>query len=136
VLQKKNNNDKIKFEKFMKKILLVEDDPFLIDLYTTKLEQEGFSVEVSNDGEDCFRRIKENIPDLVLLDIVLPNVDGWEILQKIRNDEKFKDLKIVILSNLNQKEEIEKGLKFNVEKYLVKAHYTPTEVVEEVKKII
>jgi Response regulator containing CheY-like receiver, AAA-type ATPase, and DNA-binding domains len=87
-LQKKNNNDKIKFEKFMKKILLVEDDPFLIDLYTTKLEQEGFSVEVSNDGEDCFRRIKENIPDLVLLDIVLPNVDGWEILQKIRNDEK------------------------------------------------
>jgi CheY-like chemotaxis protein len=136
VLQKKNNNDKIKFEKFMKKILLVEDDPFLIDLYTTKLEQEGFSVEVSNDGEDCFKKIKENIPDLVLLDIVLPNVDGWEILQKIRNDEKFKDLKIVILSNLSQKEEIEKGLKFNVEKYLVKAHYTPTEVVEEVKKII
>jgi len=135
-LQKKNNNDKIKFEKFMKKILLVEDDLFLIDLYTTKLEQEGFSVEVSNDGEDCLRRIKENIPDLVLLDIVLPNVDGWEILQKIRNDEKFKDLKIVILSNLSQKEEIEKGLKFNVEKYLVKAHYTPTEVVEEVKKII
>lgn len=135
-MQKKNNNDKIKFEKFMKKILLVEDDLFLIDLYTTKLEQEGFSVEVSNDGEDCLRRIKENIPDLVLLDIVLPNVDGWEILQKIRNDEKFKDLKIVILSNLSQKEEIEKGLKFNVEKYLVKAHYTPTEVVEEVKKII
>ncbi|MCL0036674.1 response regulator [Dehalococcoidia bacterium] len=80
--------------------------------------------------------LNERKPDLLLLDIVLPNVDGWEILREIREDSNLKDLKVVILSNLGQKEEVEKGFKLRAVKYLIKAHYTPTEVVEEVKKII
>ena len=80
--------------------------------------------------------LKERKPDLLLLDIVLPNVDGWEILREIREDSNLKDLKVVILSNLGQKEEVEKGFKLGAVKYLIKAYYTPTEVVEEVKKII
>ncbi len=120
----------------MKKILLVEDDPFLIEVYTAKLKDNGFSITVAADGDDCLKKIKTETPDLMLLDIVLPGMDGWEVLRKIKKDEGLVNLKVVILSNLGQKEEVEKGLKFGAEKYLIKAHYTPTEVVEEIKKIL
>ena len=120
----------------MKSILLVEDDPFLIDIYTTKLKEAGFLVEVAENGEIVFKKIRKKAPDLIVLDIVLPQIDGWEILKIIKEDPKFKDLKIMILSNLGQKEEVEKGLFLGATKYLVKAHYTPSEIVEEIKKII
>jgi DNA-binding response OmpR family regulator len=121
---------------FMKSILLIEDDPFLIDVYSTKLKEAGFSVEVATDGDEGFKKIKEEVPDLLLLDIVLPSIDGWEFLRRVKKDDKLKKLKIIILSNLNQKEDVEKGLKFGAIKYLIKAHYTPSEVVREIKKIL
>jgi len=120
----------------MKTILLIEDDPFLIDIYSTKMKEAGFVVEVAQDGDDAFRKIKELIPDLVLLDIVLPTVNGWEILRDIKKDKMLKDLKIIILSNLGEKDEVEKGIKAGATKYLVKAHYTPSEVIKEIKKIL
>ncbi len=118
----------------MKSILLIEDDPFLIDIYTTKLKEAGFGVEVASDGESAVRKTKEKKPDLVILDIVLPNVDGWEVLKQIKAE--FKNLKVIILSNLGQKEEVEKGMKLGATKYLIKAHYTPSQVVEEIKKVL
>ena len=118
----------------MKSILLIEDDPFLIDIYTTKLKEAGFGVEVASDGESAVRKTKEKKPDLVILDIVLPNVDGWEVLKQIKTE--FKNLKVIILSNLGQKEEVEKGMKLGATKYLIKAHYTPSQVVEEIKKVL
>ena len=125
----------------MKQILLVEDDPFLIDIYTTKFKEEGFSVEVANDGEEGLRKLREGEGneekfDLLVLDIVLPHVDGWEILKEIKASEKLKNLKIVILSNLGQKGEVEKGVKLGATKYLIKAHYTPSEVVAEIKQLL
>ena len=120
----------------MKTILLVEDDPFLVDIYSTKLKEAGFSVQIAIDGKEVLKKIKGNIPDLLLLDIVLPNFNGWEILRKIERDDELKTLKVVILSNLGEKQEIEKGLRLGAARYLVKAHYTPSEVVEEVKKIL
>jgi len=118
-----------------KSILLVEDDPFLIDIYTTKLKESGFTVEVASDGESALRKVKEKEPPLVILDIVLPQLDGWEILRQIKSDPKLKNIKIIILSNLGQKEEVEKGVALGAVKYLIKAHYTPSQVVEEVKQI-
>ena len=92
----------------MKKILLVEDDPLLVDIYTTKLRQSGFEVQVAEQGEKALAAIEEGKPDLVLLDIVLPSMDGWDILRQVREIEKFRGIPIIILSNLGQKEEIEK----------------------------
>ncbi len=120
----------------MKTILLVEDDPFLIDIYTTKLKESGFFVEVAQGGESVFRKIEEKKPDLIVLDIVLPQIDGWEILRKIKKDGKLKDIKVIILSNLGQKAEVEKGLSLGAEKYLIKAHFTPSEVVAEIKQLL
>jgi len=120
----------------MKTILLVEDDPFLIDIYSTKLKESGFSVQVAQDGEEAMIKIKEFMPALILLDIVLPTVNGWEILKNIRKDPVLKDIRVVVLSNLGEKEEVERGMKSGADKYLVKARYTPTEVAEEIKKLL
>lgn len=126
----------------MKSILLVEDDPFLIDIYTTKFKEAGFRVGVTSDGTDALRKLNEEKFDLLVLDIVLPQIDGWEILAKIKNEklkmknENLKDLKVVVLSNLGQKGEVEKGLKLGATKYLIKAHYTPSEVVAEIKEVL
>lgn len=120
----------------MKKILLIEDDPFIVDIYTTKLKESNFDVNVLTDGSDFLERIKEIKPDLLLLDIVLPQVDGWEILREIRSDPKIKNLKVIVLSNLSQKSDVEKGMILGADKYLIKAHFTPSEIVEEIKKTI
>ncbi len=117
----------------MKNILLIEDDPFLVDIYTTKLKELSFSVEVASDGEEGLRKLKEKDFDLLILDIVLPHIDGWQVLKQISENEKLKNLKVIVLSNLGQKEEVEKGLKLGAVKYLIKAHYTPLEVIEEIK---
>lgn len=121
----------------MKKlILLVEDDPFLIDIYSEKLKKSGFALEVVSNGEEVLPKIREKKPSLVILDIVLPQVDGWEILEQIKKDPAVSNTKVVILSNLGQKEEVEKGIAGGAAKYLIKANYTPSGVVEEIKKIL
>jgi len=120
----------------MSSILLIEDDPFLVDIYVTQLKGAGYKVEVASDGEAALSKIKELKPDLLLLDIILPKIDGWELLKTIKRDDQLKNLKVIILSNLGQKEEVEKGFDFGVIKYFIKAEYTPKEVVEEIKKIL
>ncbi len=120
----------------MKSILLVEDDPFLIDIYLKKFKTSGFDIESAKSGAAALQILKEKKPDLILLDIVLPEVEGWQVLAQLKKDPKFADLKIVVLSNLGQKEEVEKGLKLGAVKYLIKAQHTPGEVVKAVKKIL
>jgi DNA-binding response OmpR family regulator len=124
----------------MKSILLIEDDPFLIDIYNTKLKEAGFSVEIATDGEEGLKKLAEKKFDLLILDIVLPQITGWEILEEIRDlkfkDKKLKNLKIMVLSNLGQKEEVEKGINLGATKYLIKAHYTPSEIVKEIKEML
>jgi len=121
-----------------KKILLVEDDPFLIDIYTHKFKKEGFEMEVKKDGESALKYLRETDekPVVVLLDIVLPGEEGWEILKRIKQDENLKGLRVIILSNLGEKENIKKGLELGAEKYLIKSNFTPSQVVEEVKQIL
>ena len=120
----------------MEKILLVEDDPFLIDIYTTKLKAEGFDFISAKDGEAALEKIKSHKPALVILDIVLPNMDGWQVLKQIKNIEGVEKMKILVLSNLGQKEEVEKGLRLGADKYLIKSDFTPSQVVEEIKGLI
>jgi len=124
----------------MKRILLVEDDPFLIDIYTRKLKRAGFETVVAEEGKEALKLLQQKTFELVILDIVLPEVDGWAILKEIKElkqkNRDLENLKIIILSNLGQKEEVEKGLKLGATKYLIKAHFTPSQVVEEIKKIL
>ncbi|MDP2663847.1 MAG: response regulator, partial [bacterium] len=100
------------------------------------LKEAGFLVELAGDGEISLERIKEKKPDLMLLDLVLPHIDGWEVLKRIRADEALRAVPVVIFSNLSQKSDIDKGISLGATKYLIKAQYTPSEVVEEIKKIL
>jgi len=120
----------------MKKILIIEDDSFLSEMYSTKLIQEGFETEIAVDGEQGIDKIKNIKPDLVLLDIVLPKMDGFEILESVKKDPEFKNIPIILLTNLGQKNEIEKGLSLGADEYIIKAHFTPTAVVAKVKEIL
>lgn len=120
----------------MKRILLVEDDPLIVEIYTTQLENAGFEVESATDGDMAFEKAKEKKFDLVILDIVLPYATGFEVLRKIRNQDELKKLKVLVLSNLSQKSDMEMAKNLGISKYLVKAHYTPKEVVEQIKKIL
>ncbi len=120
----------------MEKILLIEDDPFLSEIYVTKFEEAGFEISVAQDGMLGLQKIKEHAPDLLLLDIVMPNMDGFEFLRTIKEDPEFTHIPIVILSNLGEQENVEKGFELGAEAYIIKAHYTPTEVVAKVKEIL
>ena len=123
-------------EKKQIKILLVEDDPFLLSMYSTKFELENFKVISANDGEKGLKKAKEDPPDLILLDILLPNMNGFEVLEQLKNDGTTKDIPVILLTNLNQKNEIEKGLSLGANDYLIKAHFMPSEVVGKIKKIL
>ncbi|KKS65068.1 MAG: Two component transcriptional regulator, winged helix family [Parcubacteria group bacterium GW2011_GWB1_42_6] len=114
----------------------MEDDKFLSEMYSTKLKEAGFEIIAADDGEEGLRLIKEKMPDLVLLDIVLPRMDGFEVLQNLKKDKSLKDILVVALTNLGQKEEVEKGISLGADDYIIKAHFTPTEVVAKVKKML
>ncbi|MCD6114737.1 response regulator [bacterium] len=120
----------------MEKILIVEDDKFLRELIAKKLLKEGYEVEEAIDGEDGVRKTKKVMPDLILLDLILPGIDGFEVLKRIKEDEKTASIPVVILSNLGQKDEIEKGLNLGAVDFLIKAHFTPEEIVEKIKLVL
>ena len=117
-------------------ILLVEDDEFLAELYATKLNLEGFEVSLAVDGEKGLKLIKESKPDLILLDIILPKMDGFELLKTLKADKSLKDIPVILLTNLSQKDEVKKGLELGAQDYLIKAHFMPSEVVKKIKKTI
>ncbi len=118
-------------------ILLVEDDSFISGMYYTKLVSLGHEVKVSEDGEIAWEQLqKDPLPDLLLLDVVLPKKDGFEILEGLRKDERTKKLPIILLTNLGQKPDVERGIKLGADDYIIKAHYTPTEVVDKITKLL
>jgi len=119
-----------------KKILLVEDDKFLRELMSKKLITLGYEVVSAADGESGLVMIKEAKPDVVLLDLILPGINGFEVLEKAKQDLAIANIPVVILSNLGQTEDIEKGLALGAKDFLVKAHFTPQEIVNKLKSIL
>jgi len=119
-----------------KKILIVEDDKFLRELISQKLVKEGYDIGSAIDGEEGVKKIKDEKPDLVLLDLILPGIDGFEVLTQMKEMPSTSSIPVIILSNLGQKEDIERGLKLGAADYLIKAHFTPGEIIEKIKSII
>jgi two-component system, OmpR family, response regulator VicR len=117
-------------------ILIVEDDVFLSDLYKTKFNLEGFKVSTAFDGEKGIEMVSKVKPDVVLLDLILPKKSGFEVLEAIKTNDKFKDLPVILLTNLSQKSDVEKGLKLGANDYLIKAHFMPGEVVDKIRSLV
>ena len=120
----------------MTKVLLVEDDPMLQDIYLTKFKEVGFDVSLASDGEKVIPQLQRTKPDLMLLDIVLPLKDGWQVLSEVRKDPRWDSVKIVVLSNIGEAQDVEKGFAMGANLYLIKAHFTPSQVVQEINKLL
>lgn len=118
-----------------KKVLIIEDDKFLRSLIGKKLTNRGYETIEAVDGEDGAKKIKEERPDVILLDLILPGIDGFEVLSRAKKDKTTKSIPILVLSNLGQREDVEKALNLGAEDYLIKAHFTPREIVQKIESI-
>ncbi len=119
-----------------KKILIVEDDDFLLQMYVTKLELEGFKVFEGTTGLQGLKLAQKEKPDLILLDLNLPELSGFEVLSQLKRDDATKNIKVLILTNYSQKENIDKCLALGADDYLIKAHFVPSEVIKKMKEVL
>lgn len=116
--------------------LIIEDDVFLGEIYQKKFEMEGFKVSMANNGEKGLSDIKKKKPDIVLLDILLPKLDGFAVLEAAKADPSIKNIPIILLTNLGQKDDVQRGLDEGAADYLIKTHFKPSEVVDKVRKVL
>jgi DNA-binding response OmpR family regulator len=118
----------------MKKILVVEDDEFLVDTYKVKLTDERFHVATARDGEEALVKVKEFSPDLIILDLLMPKKDGFAVLTELKKNEQTKKIPVLIASNLEQDDAVERGLSLGAEDYFIKSNISITELVEKCRK--
>mgnify|MGYP003883377071 CR=1 FL=1 len=120
----------------MAKIILVEDDPMISEIYQKKMEEAGFEVKPAITSKQAIEMAERENADLMLLDLILPQMNGFEVLEKIKSTEGGKKLKVIIFSNLSSKEERDKALQLGASGFITKSEYTPSQLVEEVKRFI
>ena|SRR3989338_3917701 len=121
-----------------KKVLLIDDDLFLLDMYSLKFKESGFDLEIAQNGEEALAKLenKEYLPRVILLDLLMPSMDGVSFLKIIKEKNIAEGVKVIALSNLSQKDEIERVIGLGAADFIVKAHHTPSEVVEKVKRLL
>ncbi len=120
----------------MKKVLSVEDEELIGDMLQRKLRTNGYYAFLARDGEAALQQIREQRPHLVLLDIVLPRLNGFEVLSELRKDEELRKIPVIIISNSGQPTEIEKAKEAGVRDWLIKTEFDPEEVLEKVRRQI
>jgi DNA-binding response OmpR family regulator len=118
------------------KILIVEDDNAILEMYNLKFKEENFNILTAMDGLDGLEIARKELPAIILLDIMMPKMDGFAVLTELKNDPKTKGIPVLMLSNLGQQADIEKGKNLGATDYIVKASMTPTQVVEKVKSYL
>ena len=120
----------------MKKIIIIEDEEVLLDLLKKKLVQEGYQVIVARDGQEGLDKIKTEAPDLILLDIVMPKKGGFDVMKELNEDNKLKDIPVIVISNSGQPIELDRIKKLGAVDWLIKTNFNPQEVVGKVKKYL
>ncbi|MBU1177361.1 MAG: response regulator [Patescibacteria group bacterium] len=120
----------------MKKILFIEDEPTIQKAISRFLEQEGYEVKNALDGELGLEIAKKMIPDLILLDLILPKKNGFEVLKELKKDDSTKNIPVIALTNLEESDNIEKVLSLGATAYLIKANYKLEEIVEKIKQVL
>jgi len=117
-------------------VLIVEDDNFVAEVYSTKLLEMGHEVQIAQNGEEGLVLIEKSKPDLVLLDILMPVMGGIELLEELKKKVEWKNIPIILLTNVGEKESIQKARNLGVQDYLIKSHFTPAEVIEKIESIL
>ncbi len=117
----------------MKKILVVEDDTYLANAYKLKLTKEGFEVKNAMDGAEAITILSSFMPDLILLDLIIPKKDGFSVLQELKTKEEWKNIPVIIASNLGQKEDIDKGMQLGARDFFVKTDLSLNNLIDKIK---
>ncbi|MDZ7744159.1 MAG: response regulator [Candidatus Saccharibacteria bacterium] len=120
----------------MAKILVVEDDKFLTSAYRAKLTKAGFETDTASDGEEAIEKLKTSVPDIMLLDLVMPRKDGFAVLKEVRGQDNLKDLPIIVTSNLGQKEDMDKAKSLGATDYIIKSDMTMESLVDKVNSLL
>lgn len=118
------------------KILIIEDDRYISKMYQLKLSLENYDVQVAENGRQGVDKVKEFMPNIILLDLLMPELDGFEVLKIVKSEDATKDIPVLIMSNLGQEDHIQKGLSMGAIGYIVKSQYTPSRVVEKIKDVL
>ncbi|MBI5787055.1 MAG: response regulator [Candidatus Niyogibacteria bacterium] len=117
-------------------VLIVEDDKFLRDLLSLKLKKEGFNVYEAVDGEDGLSKTRSEKPNVIILDLIIPVLDGFAFLETLKKDPSVGSIPVIVLSNLGQREDIDRAKSLGARDYMIKAQLTPIEVVERIKSVL
>jgi len=120
-----------------KTIMIAEDDAFIGDIYEVKLQNEGYNVILASNGRDAIEKLEGGAkPNILLLDIVMPYMDGFDVLEALNKRDEWKKIPVVLLTNLSQKDDVDRGMALGAKDFLIKSHFTPTEVLAKVQKYI
>jgi CheY-like chemotaxis protein len=119
----------------IKRILIIEDDEILLSLLQKKLSKEGYQISIANDGLEGVKKIREEKPDLILLDIIMPRVNGFEVLEEIQKDPALKTIPVIVISNSGEPTEINKIKRLGVKDWLIKTEFDPQEIINKIKNI-
>lgn len=121
----------------MTRVLIVDDDPAYVRIYRFMLEEEGYSVDSVNDGDSAILTTQKTLPDLILLDIMIPKTNGFEVLKKLKQNNKTKKIPVILVTNLGvDKTDFDKGIALGAAEYLIKSSYTPKQVIDKVGKVL
>jgi len=118
------------------KVLIIEDDSYILDMYKIKFEASNFEVIAASDGMAGLKILEKKRPDVILLDVIMPKMDGFSVLKAIKDKSKLKKIPVILLTNLGQRENIEKGFELGAASYIIKAHFTPSEVVKKINDVL
>lgn len=119
-----------------RKILLVEDDLFVSEIYHKKLVSEGFDVIMAENGIEAMKKIKKEVPDLILLDLMMPYMSGKDVMRELKKNDQWKEIPVIFLTNISEKDDIEPEVLRQADKYLIKSHFTPGEVAQKIKSLL
>lgn len=120
----------------MKKILVVEDDKYLSNAYRVKLSKKGFEIRLAFDGNEAIEQLQTFLPDLILLDLVMPRKDGFSTLAELKQNETWKKIPVIITSNLGQSEDIEKGKKLGANDFFVKSELSLNDLINKINQLV
>jgi PleD family two-component response regulator len=121
---------------YQPEILLIQEDPFLSDIYKKKFEMEGFRTTVAVGAESCLEILKKKQPSIILLDVQMSKIDGFELLREIKERRRTRNIPVVLLTGVGQKEDVERGFALGAEDYVIKTHNKPSETLNIVKRIL
>lgn len=120
----------------MRKILIIEDDVFLQDLESNKLKKDNYKVVTASTGDEAIDKLNEPGVDLILLDLILPGIDGFDILKKIKETEKTKDIPVIVFSNLSEEKDVRKAKKLGAAEFMVKSDFSLKELSEHISNML